>query len=128
MYLLLRYPTITIYCTGATCDIEGELQDLINFANKTNSNKKSSMKDTLRAVLHPSALKPFVILALYFLVYQFSGVNPVTFYAVEIIQVLGHFLIYTNFRDRNILCSWTQESVLILIKDIIKNTQTILYI
>ncbi|XP_054266614.1 facilitated trehalose transporter Tret1-like [Macrosteles quadrilineatus] len=74
---------------GDTCDIEGELQDLINFANKTNSNKKSSMKDTLRAILHPSALKPFLILASYFLIYQFSGVNPVTFYAVEIIQDSG---------------------------------------
>uniref|UniRef100_A0A1B6GJS3 Major facilitator superfamily (MFS) profile domain-containing protein n=1 Tax=Cuerna arida TaxID=1464854 RepID=A0A1B6GJS3_9HEMI len=76
---------------GRTCDVEGELQDLINFANKTKTatDKEPTKGDTLRAILHPSALKPFAILALYFLFYQFSGVNPVTFYAVEIIQESG---------------------------------------
>lgn len=84
---------------GSSCDVESELQDLINYANKINSsNKEPSKTDTLRAVLDPSALKPFIILALYFLIYQFSGVNPVTFYAVQIIQVTvsanGQELIY----------------------------------
>lgn len=61
---------------------------MITFARKINvTNHEPSRTDTLRAILHPSALKPFIILALYFLIYQFSGVNPVTFYAVEIIQV-----------------------------------------
>lgn len=46
-------------------------------------------KETLNAVLAPSSLKPFAILFLYFLIYQFSGVNTITFYAVSIFQETG---------------------------------------
>lgn len=74
---------------GDGCDVDAELQELIDFTKRTNSNQKPSAKETFRAVIHPSAIKPFAILSLYFLVYQFSGVNPVTFYAVEIFQDSG---------------------------------------
>lgn len=39
--------------------------------------------------MSPSALKPFGILFLYFMMYQFSGVNTITFYAVEIFRDTG---------------------------------------
>lgn len=74
---------------GVTCDVEHELQDLIAFSQRSNLGHSPSLKETVQAVLHPSALKPFIILALYFFIYQFSGVNPVTFYAVEVFQDSG---------------------------------------
>ena len=37
--------------------------------------------------MSPSALKPFGILALYFFIYQWCGVNTITFYAVEVFEV-----------------------------------------
>lgn len=41
------------------------------------------------AILAPSCLKPFFILVVYFMLYQFSGVNTITFYAVEIFKDSG---------------------------------------
>lgn len=72
---------------GATCDVQHELEDLITFSQRNNLDHSPSLKETVQGLLHPSALKPFIILALYFIIYQFSGVNPVTFYAVEVFQV-----------------------------------------
>jgi facilitated trehalose transporter len=48
-----------------------------------------SAKETFQAILEPACLKPFAILVIYFLMYQFSGVNTITFYAVEIFQQSG---------------------------------------
>jgi facilitated trehalose transporter len=47
------------------------------------------MKETFEALMAPSCLKPFMILVVYFGLYQFSGVNTITFYAVEIFQDSG---------------------------------------
>lgn len=46
-------------------------------------------KETLQAMAHPGAYKPFIILFIYMMVYQFGGVNTITFYAVEIFQETG---------------------------------------
>lgn len=43
----------------------------------------------MQALMSPATLKPFAILVLYFMMYQFSGVNTITFYAVEIISQTG---------------------------------------
>lgn len=74
---------------GSTYNLEREIQQLEDFNLKTNNNKKSSPKEILAALLSPSTLKPFGILFLYFMMYQFSGVNAITFYAVEIFQDSG---------------------------------------
>ena len=71
---------------GPTCDSDFEANQMISFAQK-NDIHKPTFKEILRGILQPAALKPFFILMLYFLIYQFSGVNPITFYAVEIFQV-----------------------------------------
>lgn len=39
--------------------------------------------------MSPSTLKPFAILVIYFGLYQFTGVNTITFYAVDIFQKTG---------------------------------------
>lgn len=39
--------------------------------------------------MEPACLKPLGILVLYFMMYQFSGVNTITFYAVDIFQQSG---------------------------------------
>jgi len=72
---------------GETCDVDKEMDDLLNFAAKNNVSHLTGFKETLRALTSPAALKPFVILFTYFGIYQFSGVNPVTFYAVQVFQV-----------------------------------------
>lgn len=46
-------------------------------------------RETLAAMMRPSALKPFLILITYFFVYQFGGVNTITFYAVSIFEETG---------------------------------------
>lgn len=51
--------------------------------------RKPTFKDTLRELTKPSSLKPFGILVTYFMMYQFSGVNTITFYAVQIFQETG---------------------------------------
>lgn len=51
--------------------------------------RKPTSKEILQALLAPSCLKPFGILVIYFMMYQFSGVNTITFYAVEIFKDSG---------------------------------------
>lgn len=77
---------------GSTFNVDGEVHRLQTFTEQQKANSveaESSFRDTLNALLSPSAIKPFVILSLYFMMYQFSGVNTITFYAVEIFQQTG---------------------------------------
>ncbi|KAG8319912.1 hypothetical protein J6590_081052 [Homalodisca vitripennis] len=76
---------------GLSSDVDMEVQYLIDHASKTDTSYNGDARKThaLRDILQPSILKPFFILAIYFFLYQFSGVNPLTFYTVEIIQESG---------------------------------------
>jgi SP family facilitated glucose transporter-like MFS transporter 8 len=74
---------------GSTYNLQKEINHLQNFVNKGNASKVTSGKDLLQALLAPSSLKPFGILVVYFLLYQWSGVNAITFYAVEIFKESG---------------------------------------
>ncbi|CAD7076969.1 unnamed protein product [Hermetia illucens] len=74
---------------GSSCNVEGEMQQLEEFNRKTNANNKVTAKEKLALLLSPTTLKPFGILVLYFMMYQFSGVNTITFYAVEIFRDSG---------------------------------------
>ncbi|CRK92768.1 CLUMA_CG006249, isoform A [Clunio marinus] len=74
---------------GSSYNVEREIHQLEEFAKKINSKNKTSAKEILQSLLAPSCLKPFGILFIYFMLYQFSGVNTITFYAVEIFQDSG---------------------------------------
>ncbi|EEB19443.1 conserved hypothetical protein [Pediculus humanus corporis] len=70
---------------GSTCNVDAELKILTDFSKKNNVKKIKGFK----ALTSPTALKPFAILVTYFMFYQFSGVNTITFYAVEVFQQSG---------------------------------------
>lgn len=74
---------------GNTCDVEKEMSDLENFSIKNNVVQLKGFSETLHALKSPAALKPFAILVIYFAIYQFSGVNSVTFYAVQVFKESG---------------------------------------
>ncbi|GLG93599.1 hypothetical protein R5R35_003750 [Gryllus longicercus] len=74
---------------GGSCDVNKELDDMMCFAAKNNVVRLKGFKETIQALLQPSTLKPFGILFLYFMIYQFSGVNTITFYAVDVFRMSG---------------------------------------
>ncbi|XP_026328666.1 facilitated trehalose transporter Tret1-2 homolog isoform X1 [Hyposmocoma kahamanoa] len=74
---------------GSTCDVDGELQKMIAFKEKNHVEHLKSPKEIIKAIMSPSAMKPFIILALYFLIYQWCGINTITFYAVQIFEFSG---------------------------------------
>lgn len=77
---------------GSTCNINQEMETLINFSNKNNIKRLTGFREIVGALLKPNALKPFALLFLYFLIYQWSGTNVITFYAVEIFKDSGSSL------------------------------------
>lgn len=74
---------------GDTCDVDHELQGMLNFAQKNNTKRLTGFKETITAVMSPSSLKPFGILFTYFMIYQWGGVNTITFYAVQVFKESG---------------------------------------
>ncbi|XP_039748735.1 facilitated trehalose transporter Tret1-like isoform X2 [Pararge aegeria] len=74
---------------GSTCDLQDEIQKMVNFKEKNHVEPLKSPKEIIKALLSPSALKPFGILAVYFFIYQWCGVNTITFYAVEVFEASG---------------------------------------
>ncbi|XP_025199002.1 facilitated trehalose transporter Tret1-like [Melanaphis sacchari] len=68
------------------CDVDTEFNDLLM---SSRTDESTSFKEKLRLICRPSAYKPFVIVSFYFLLSQFSGLNVVTFYAVDVIRDSG---------------------------------------
>lgn len=69
----------TIFCSILTNDL------ILN----SDSSVKPTTREIIANLLSPATLKPFGILVIYFMMYQFSGVNAITFYAVEIFEETG---------------------------------------
>lgn len=70
-------------------NLEKEMDLLLNFSNKNNIKRLTGFRETMTALLKPNAVKPFLILMLYFLIYQWTGTNAVTFYTAQIFQDSG---------------------------------------
>ncbi|CAH1737302.1 unnamed protein product [Aphis gossypii] len=68
------------------CDVDTEFNDLLM---STKTDESTTFKEKLRLISRPSAYKPFIIVSIYFLLSQFSGLNVVTFYAVDVIRDSG---------------------------------------
>lgn len=74
---------------GSTFNIDEEIQRMVAFKEKNHVERLKNPKEILKAIISPSTLKPFGILAIYFFIYQWCGVNTVTFYAVEVFELSG---------------------------------------
>ncbi|XP_011149996.1 facilitated trehalose transporter Tret1 isoform X2 [Harpegnathos saltator] len=74
---------------GSTYNVNQEMETLLEFSNKNNIKRLTGFREIVCALLKPNALKPFTLLFLYFLIYQWSGTNVITFYAVEIFKDSG---------------------------------------
>lgn len=74
---------------GRSYNLEDEMDTLIHFTQDNNIKPLHGFKETMKAIFKRNAMKPFLLLVIYFLIYQWSGTNAVTFYAVEIFQDSG---------------------------------------
>ncbi|XP_045493157.1 facilitated trehalose transporter Tret1-2 homolog isoform X2 [Colias croceus] len=74
---------------GSTCNLTDEIQKMVAFKEKNHVEPLKSPREIIKALMAPSTLKPFGILALYFFIYQWCGVNTITFYAVEVFEASG---------------------------------------
>ncbi|XP_024944312.1 facilitated trehalose transporter Tret1 isoform X1 [Cephus cinctus] len=74
---------------GNNYNLDKEMDALVNFSNKNNIKRLTGFREIMTAILKPNAIKPFILLFLYFLIYQWSGTNALTFYAVDIIKDSG---------------------------------------
>ena len=70
-------------------DLDVEMNALVDFNNKNNIKRLTGFREIVNALVQPNAVKPFALLFLYFLIYQWTGTNAVTFYAVEIVAISG---------------------------------------
>lgn len=70
-------------------NLDEEMNRIIKFSQKNNIKHLTKPREIIKAILQPNALKPFAVLFFYFLIYQWSGTNAITFYAVEIFQQSG---------------------------------------
>ncbi|XP_053618677.1 facilitated trehalose transporter Tret1-2 homolog isoform X2 [Plodia interpunctella] len=83
---------------GATPEANAELKGLIDKKKLQDSEPKMSMKEKLISLKSPELLKPLGIMILFFVTCQFSGVNAVAFYSIEIVEKavgkgLDHYMV-----------------------------------
>lgn len=75
---------------GSTCNLQEEIDKMIAFKEKNHVEPLKSAREVIKALCSPSALKPFTILAIYFFVYQWCGINSITSYSVHIFKATGN--------------------------------------
>lgn len=72
---------------GSTFNVQHEVTTLIEFSEKHKTTTRLSLAEQFKKMADRSVLRPFLILASYFFIYQLSGCSPTTFYAVTIFEV-----------------------------------------
>ncbi|KAJ8679358.1 hypothetical protein QAD02_015145 [Eretmocerus hayati] len=70
-------------------DLNEEMNALVEFSNKNNLKRLTGFREIAGALIQPKARRPFLMLIMYFLIYQWTGTNAITFYSVEIVENSG---------------------------------------
>uniref|UniRef100_A0A023F846 Putative transporter major facilitator superfamily n=2 Tax=Triatoma infestans TaxID=30076 RepID=A0A023F846_TRIIF len=68
--------------------VQKEMDELIEKL-KSSSNKASSFTSAIKAFSRPESYKPFILMNIFFLFQQLTGVFVVIFYAVDVVQEAG---------------------------------------
>lgn len=75
-----------------------ELKGILDSKKSIDSEPKMNLKEKLISLKSPELIKPLFIMILFFMTCQFSGVNAVAFYSIEIVEKavgkgLDHYLV-----------------------------------
>lgn len=71
---------------GYSDEAKAELRAIIDSKKASDANQKPTWKDKLNNLKSPELIKPLFIMIVFFVTCQFSGVNAVAFYSVEIVE------------------------------------------
>ncbi|XP_041983518.1 facilitated trehalose transporter Tret1-2 homolog [Aricia agestis] len=71
---------------GHSDEAKAELKGIIDKRKAADLEPEPTVKDRLRTLRSPELLKPLFIMIIFFITCQFSGVNAVAFYSIEIIE------------------------------------------
>ncbi|KAJ8705387.1 hypothetical protein PYW07_011214 [Mythimna separata] len=87
-----------------------ELKGLIDSKKAYDSAPKLSWKEKLISLKNPELIKPLMIMIMFFCTCQFSGVNAVVFYSIEIVEKavgkgLDHYLVMLIIDSLRVLMS-----------------------
>lgn len=81
------------WCRGHSEEADKELQILVERQTILNETESKTFCEEIRELKKPEFIKPLIIIVIFFITCQWSGLNAITFYSVSIIrQTLGgHF-------------------------------------
>lgn len=71
---------------GFSAEANEELKTIVDKQKAADLEPKMKMKEKLSLMKSPELLKPLVIMIVFFVTAQFSGVNAVAFYSIEIVE------------------------------------------
>lgn len=71
---------------GYGIDAKIELKGIIDSKKSLDSEPASTWKEKLKKLKSPELIKPLLIMIIFFMTCQFSGVNAVAFYSIEIVE------------------------------------------
>ncbi|CAB3258746.1 unnamed protein product [Arctia plantaginis] len=74
-----------------------ELKGILDTKKSADNEPRMNLKEKLRSLKSPELIKPLFIMILFFMTCQFSGVNAVAFYSIEIVEkavgkAIDHYL------------------------------------